>query len=242
MSTDKQQPTAEQISEVRTHILQRMEKEPPAEPFHPNDLKRMNDSDVWITKLLEIYELDLEKCKIRLWDNLVWRQSFGVNEITENNVNQEYLTDGSIYVHNKDKDGKPLLILNIKMHSKSRNQEDLMRVLVYWVERLERENGLGKITIFMDMTGSGLSNLDLDFIKAIIGVFETKYPYAPNYILVHELPFLLNAAFKIVKTFLPAEALKILKVTTKKDIEQYVDKDNCLQVWGGNDSFVYKFK
>jgi len=52
---------------------------------------------------------------------------------------------------------------------------------------------------------------------------------------------LLLAAFKIVKTFLPEKALKILKVTSKKDIVQYVDKDNCLKIWGGNDEYIYKF-
>lgn len=151
----------------------------------------MNDSDVWITKLLKVYDLDVEKTNTRLWDNLIWRQSFGVNDITAKTLNQEYLTDGSIYAHNKDRDGKPLLIISIKKHSKSRNQEDLLRIIVYWVERLQQESN-DKITLFMDMTGSGLGNMDIDFIKAIIGIFETKYPYVPNYILVHELPFLLN--------------------------------------------------
>jgi len=134
----------------------------------------------------------VEKCITRLWDNLAWRKSFGVYDITEANLNQEFLNDGSIYVHNKDRDGKPLLILTIKKHSKSRNQEDLLRILVFWIERLQRDSNLDKITIFMDMTGAGLSNLDMSFIKSIIGVFETKYPYVPNYILVHDLPFLLD--------------------------------------------------
>ncbi|XP_017100278.2 motile sperm domain-containing protein 2 [Drosophila bipectinata] len=240
MPTD-QEPTAEQIAEVRTAILKKLEAEPPAEPFHPNDLKRLKDSDLWISKLLKIYEFDLEKTNTRLWDNLIWRQSFGVNDITVNSLNQEFLNDGSIYAHNKDRDGKPLLIISMKKHSKSRNLDDLIRIIVYWVERLQQETNLDKITLFMDMTGSGLSNMDIDFIKANIGIFETKYPYVPNYIIVHELPFLLNAAFKIVKTFLPEEALRILRVTTKKDIDQYVDKDNCLKLWGGNDDYEYKF-
>ncbi|KAH8270544.1 hypothetical protein KR018_011288 [Drosophila ironensis] len=240
MPTDEV-PTAEQIAEVRTATLKKLEAEPPAEPFHPNDLKRLTDSDAWITKLLQVYDFDLEKTKTRIWENLTWRQSFGVNEITEKNVNQEYLNDGSVYAHNKDRDGKRLLIISIRKHSKSRNQEDLLRVIVYWLERLQRETDMDKVTLFMDMTGSGLGNMDIDFIKAIIGIFETRYPYVPNYIVVHELPFLLNAAFKIVKTFLPAEALKILRVTTKKDLDQYVDKDNCLKLWGGNDDYEYKF-
>ncbi|XP_017071248.1 motile sperm domain-containing protein 2 [Drosophila eugracilis] len=236
-----QDPTAEQISQVKTSILQKLEKEPPAEPFHPNDLKRITESDLWITKLLQVYDFDVEKCITRLWDNLAWRKSFGVYDINETNLNQEYLNDGSIFVHNKDKDGKPLLILTINMHSKSRNLDDLLRIIVFWIEKVQRETNLDKMTIFMDMTGTGLSNLDLDFTKGIIGMIETKYPYVPNYILVHDLPFLLNAAFKVVKTFLPAEALKILKVTTKKDLDQYVDKENSLKLWGGNDDYVYKF-
>lgn len=40
---------------------------------------------------------------------------------------------------------------------------------------------------------------------------------------------------------MPAEALEILRVTTKKDINEYVDKDNCLKIWGGNDDYTFKF-
>ncbi|ALC44128.1 CG32407, partial [Drosophila busckii] len=237
----KPQPTAAQISEVKTRLFKRMETEPPAVPFCAKDLARINDNDIWITKLLEAYKLDVEKCIVRLWDNLAWRQSYGVNEITEASLNQEYLHDGEIYVHNQDMDSCPLLIVNFSKHSKSKSQDDLLRIVVYWVERMQREKYLQKVTLFMDMTGAGLSNLDVDFIKAIINVFETKYPNAPNWIIVHELPFLLNAAFKIVKGFMPPEALEILRVTTKKDIGEYVDQDNCLKIWGGNDDYSFKF-
>ncbi|XP_034111680.1 motile sperm domain-containing protein 2 [Drosophila albomicans] len=237
-----EQPTAEQVNEVKTRFLKNLEEQPPAVPFHPSDLARIKDSDVWITQLLEAYKLDVEKAIIRLRENCEWRQSFGTNDITATNINQEYLNDGEIYVHNQDKDGMPLLIVNFSKHSKSKNHDDLIRVIVYWVERVQHQyNYEKKITLFMDMTGAGLSNLDLDFIKRIVGLFETKYPNAPNYIVVHELPFLLNAAFKIVKGFMPAEALEILRVTTKKDINEYVDKENCLKSWGGNDDYTYKF-
>lgn len=162
-------------------------------PFHPNDLARIQDSDLWIKQLLEAYKLDVEKTITRLWENCEWRQSYGVHDINETNVNQDLLHDGEIFVRNKDRDGMPLLIVNISKHSKSKNQEDLIKLIVYWVERTQREyNYEKKITLFMDMTGSGLSNLDLDFIKRIIALFETKYAYTPNYIVVHELPFLLN--------------------------------------------------
>ncbi|XP_032587194.1 motile sperm domain-containing protein 2 [Drosophila mojavensis] len=236
------QPSAEQVNEVKTRFLAKLKSEPPAVPFHASDLARINDNDIWITVLLEAYKLDVEKTITRLWENCEWRQSYGTNNITEKDVNQEYLNDGEIYVHNQDHEGKPLLIVDFSKHSKSKNQDDLIRLIVYWVERIQRKDYLQKMTLFMDMTNAGLSNLDLDFIKAIINLFETKYPYTPNYIIVHQLPFLLNAAFKVVKTFMPADALEILRVTTKKDIKQYVNQDNCLKIWGGNDDYKFKFE
>ncbi|EDV97463.1 motile sperm domain-containing protein 2 [Drosophila grimshawi] len=235
------QPSAEQVNEVKTRFLAKMEAEPPAVPFHPSDLARIKDNDVWITRLLVAYKLDVEKAILRLYQNCEWRQSYGTNDINESNVNQEYLKDGEIFVHNHDKDGHPLLIVDMSKHSKSKNHDDLLRVIVYWLERVQREVYLQKVTLFMDMTNAGLGNLDLDYIKQIIQLFETKYPNAPNHIVVHELPFLLNAAFKIVKGFMPAEALEILRVTTKKDINEYVDKDNCLKAWGGNDDYTFRF-
>lgn len=55
------------------------------------------------------------------------------------------------------------------------------------------------------------------------------------------LIFLFAAAFKIIKGFLPAKALEILKMISKKDINQYIDKANCLASWGGNDLYEFKF-
>ena len=50
-----------------------------------------------------------------------------------------YLEDGSMFSHNRDKDGKSLFILKCKKHIKGqRDLEELKRCLVYWFERLER--------------------------------------------------------------------------------------------------------
>lgn len=40
---------------------------------------------------------------------------------------------------------------------------------------------------------------------------------------------------------LPEKAVEILKVIKKKDINQYIDKDNCLASWGGNDNYQFTF-
>jgi hypothetical protein len=54
-------------------------------------------------------------------------------------VRLDYLQNGSFFAHNKDKDGKTLLIFKSKKHVKGQaNMDDLKRCVVYWFERLER--------------------------------------------------------------------------------------------------------
>lgn len=53
--------------------------------------------------------------------------------------------------------------------------------------------------------------------------------------------YLCLAAFKVIKTLLPPKAVEILKMISKKDVTQYVPKDNCLVSWGGSDSYEFQF-
>lgn len=64
--------------------------------------------------------------------------------------------------------------------------------LVYWFDRLEKQEKGDRITIFFEMTGAGLSNLDMDFVQYLITLFRDYYPYFLNYIIVFEMSWILN--------------------------------------------------
>ncbi|XP_005190834.1 motile sperm domain-containing protein 2 [Musca domestica] len=236
-------PSKEQVDELRNMFIQKYETNPPLEKFHPVDIDRVRNDDLWCTRFLEMYDLDMKLSFEKLWSTCIWRQKFGANDSNETNVRMDYLSDGVIFPHNCDVDGKPLLIFKTSKHIKgAKDMNELLKVLIYWVERIQRERHLEKMTIFFDMDGTGLSNMDLDFIKMIIETFKMYYPNTLNYILVFEMAWILNAAFKIVKALLPEKAVEILKIITKKTINTYVDKDNCLTSWGGNDNYVFSFE
>lgn len=85
------------------------------------------------------------------------------------------------------------------------------QVLVYYLERLEREEE-GRISWLFDCKDAGLRNLDLELINFIIACMQHHYPDFLNYIYVLELPWLLGAAFKLVKAALPAAGRAKLRV------------------------------
>lgn len=50
-----------------------------------------------------------------------------------------FLGEGGLFVRNRDKDGKIMLIFRVKTHAKGQhNMDDLKKFVIYWFERLER--------------------------------------------------------------------------------------------------------
>lgn len=47
--------------------------------FHPADLARINDNDIWLTKFLQDKDLDMDGAFHMLWDTCIWRTEFGTN-------------------------------------------------------------------------------------------------------------------------------------------------------------------
>lgn len=49
------------------------------------------------------------------------------------------------------------------------------------------------------------------------------------------------AVFKIIKTWLPEKAVEKIKFLKKGDLKEYVDPDQALKCWGGNDNYTFVF-
>jgi hypothetical protein len=77
--------------------------------------------------------------------------------------------------------------------------EDMKKFFVYHLERLGREDGGEQFSIVFDCRNAGLKNMDMEFTQFMINTMKDFYPDPLNYILVFEMPWVLNAAFKIIK-------------------------------------------
>ena len=62
----------------------------------------------------------------------------------------------------------------------------IINVLIY-----RQENG-EMISLFFDMEGAVMANMDMDYTKYIISLFKNYYPYFLNYIIIFEMAWVLN--------------------------------------------------
>jgi len=239
-------PTPQQLQNLRESALAKIRENGEAN-FLSEDIQKLSKSDHYVTRFwLHVFDLPGdqgdEACNMIL-ETFKWRKSFGVDAINTNTINSVFFDKGNVYAHNRDKDGKKLLVFSVGTHEKGKHDMvELKKFFVYYLERLEREENGDQITIMFDCRNAGLKNMDMEFIQFIIGVFKDYYPDMLNYILVFEMPWVLNAAWKVIKAWLPAAAVKKIKFLNKSSISEYIDDDNKRECWGGMDTWEYTFE
>lgn len=213
----------------------------PPGAFHPSDLERVKD-DKYLARILHHQENDaVQSCEM-LWNILVWRKTVNANDLNENTVKLDYLTEGAVFPHGRDIDGHLMLVIKSKLHVKGQKDfEELKKCIIYWFDRIEREENGKAITFFFDMDSCGLSNMDLDLIKYLILLMKEYYPLFLHYIIIFQMPWILNAAFKVVKSLLPAKAIEKMKFTSRENLSDFVPPDQALICWGGKNDYVFEF-
>ncbi|XP_049884244.1 motile sperm domain-containing protein 2-like [Pectinophora gossypiella] len=230
-------------SEVRALFEARLKDgipNPPGE-FNPSDLERVKD-DKYINRIIAHMENNVQLAADMLWDIMVWRKTVGANELNESNIRMDYVQEGTFFPHGRDIDGSLLMVIKSKHHVKGqKDMEEIKKIVIYWFDRIEREEGGKKISLFFDMDGCGLGNMDMELIKYLITLLKLYYPFFLNYIIIYQMPWVLSAAFKVVKTLLPAKAVEKMKFVTKDTLKDIVAPDQALVCWGGRNEYVFKF-
>lgn len=239
-------PSGQELQEVRRRALAKL-SDIGSDKLYQSDVDRVAQSDHYITRFwLHTYDLpgdQIDEAANMIATCLKWRKEFGVHEIKESDLKESILERGSLYSHNRDKDGKKLLVLSIGRHVKgAEKMEDLKKFFIYIMERLEREENGDEITMVFDCRNAGIKNLDMEFVQFVIGVFKDYYPNMLNYILVFEMPWVLNAAWKIIKGWLPAAGVKKIRFLTKATMGEYVNDQNRFEYWGGSDPWEYEYE
>lgn len=241
--TEGMEPSREQIQTIRNGAKEKFE-ELGLDNFNERDLSRLETSDDYVARFfLHVYDLpgeQEEEAITMILQTFKWRKEFEVEDINIDNVNKAFFEKGAVFSHNRDRDGKKLLVFEVRKHIKGvEKMDEMKKFFVYYLERIDQEENGDKITIVFDCTNCGLKNMDMEFIQFIIGCFKDYYPCMLNYILVFEMPWVLNAAWKIIKAWLPASGVKLIKFLTKSNINEYIDESNALEAWGGSDPWIY---
>ncbi|XP_028846945.1 motile sperm domain-containing protein 2 isoform X2 [Denticeps clupeoides] len=234
---DTESKTEETRQRFRTEYLQES-----SDRYDSRDVYRlMKDDDLvegYLTWRLHVVEDALKMID----DSFLWRKEYCVNDLTESCIPKWMFETGAVYLHGYDKEGNKLFWFKVKLHIKdAKTILDKKKYVAFWLERYSKQEPGKPLTVVFDMSESGLSNIDMDFVKYIINCFKVYYPKFLSKMIMYEMPWIMNAAWKIVKTWLGPEAISKLKFVSKSDVQTYISPEHLPPHMGGTDPFKYSY-
>lgn len=246
MGVEGADPTDQEVKEIRDLVSEKV-NEVGLDKIDTECYQKIKYDDDYLSKYFrhtfDHPGLQVEAAAKMIVNTLTWRKDFGAGLISEKDFPPSVLEKGSLFSHNRDKDGCKLLVFSVGKHVKGmESMENMKKFFVYFLERLNREEKGNQITVMFDCKGAGIKNMDMEFVQFLINCMKEYYPDPLNYILVYEMPWVLNAAFKIIKGWLPPAAVKKIKFLTKSNMGEYLTEENRLEEWGGTDSWQYHWE
>ncbi|PCH42236.1 CRAL/TRIO domain-containing protein [Wolfiporia cocos MD-104 SS10] len=176
----------------------------------------------------------------RLEETLIWRREFGLYDLlTPEHVEPEAVT-GKMVIFGYDVDGRPALYLR----PSKQNTEESVRQMHFLTWMLERT---------VDLMGPGIENLALmvDFAdraknpsiaqsRATVNILQNHYPERLGRALIINVPFLVNAFFKVITPFLDPVTREKMRFNPSCVREGLFSSDSLMREWGGDCAFEYK--
>jgi len=172
-----------------------------------------------------------------------FRKDMKLNDTNEDTFTRDLWEVGGIFFHGRDNQGQRIFYLNVRCHrrdSPPERQHAEKLGLVYGLERAFKENPK-QIVVCLDMSSTGIANLDIDFVKYILTCFKFYFPTFLAYFLIFDMPWIFNAAWKVIKQWLSAEAASRIKFVTKGNVQDYINADNLPVHMGGTDEFKFEY-
>lgn len=232
--------TQDQIRDLRQHFLDTWNEED--DVYYEEDVKKIRESDDFCRKMIAHVRGDMELAHKVAAYSLRWRKYVKIADIKEEGIPKAFFEQKAIYPYNKDKLGCYVLVLQNKNYTK--NMADAIQVkqvFLYFLEKLYNDHGAKKVTMLLDCSDAGLSNLDIDFTKFIFNVFLKRYPMGLGYVIVYDMPWLFNAAWKVIRSWMMPEASERVKMVNKTQITEFIDPKDLPVRMGGTDTYEYSY-
>jgi len=227
------------IDETRRLLKERYIKNP--DSFYDDDYARMLNDDWTVTRFLLRRRLDPKKTAKLMEECGRFRKQYKMSEVQLWEFPVEFHRAGGLFKFAPDRVGNITMYMRIKMYRRVPEISDVFKAFILCV--LEQcdvaNNGRGTAVVF-DLSGCGLQNVDLGFLSWLLSSFRNYCPKGVSYILVYNLPWILNATCKLAMTWMSASNRRALRFVYGDEIENFIARENLPDYLGGTCKLNYR--
>ncbi|KAG9510261.1 Cystathionine gamma-lyase, partial [Fragariocoptes setiger] len=226
------------IEETRRLLRKKYLKRP--DSFIKEDYERMLVDDWTVSRFLLRCRQDPKRASRLMEQCGKFRQQYkmGLSKLSDFPV--EFHRSGGLFRYAPDRVGNETLYMRIKMHRRLSELSNIMKQYILCVlEECDRaNNGRGTAVVF-DLTGCGLQNVDPSFLFWLVYSFRNYCPKGLSYIIVYNLPWILNATAKLALSWLSSTNRKRLRFVSGDAIQDFIAPENLPDFMGGTCKIDY---
>ncbi|CAO3632519.1 unnamed protein product [Mucor hiemalis] len=205
-----------------------------------------DNPDAVALRFLRARKWDIDAAYNMLANTLRWRLHMRIDEIVAlgengmrdhlNSIKPELgdcfitqLNSGKAYLGGPDKDGRGICFINVSLHYKEDQPQEIIKLLTMYVMETSRvvvHQPVESNCIVFNMDNFTLKNMDFDFVKFLVGCFEAYYPETLGSCLIHRAPWVFSTVWNLITPLLdPVVASKIHFTKNLEELTNYVSKD-----------------
>lgn len=227
------------IEETRRLLKKKYLKRP--ESFQRDDYERMLKDDWTVSRFLLRCRLQPKRAARLMEECGKFRNEYrmGVSKLSDFPI--EFHRAGGLFSYAPDRVGNQTLYMRVKMHRRVPELNQIMREFILCcLENCDRaNNGRGTAVIF-DLTGCGLQNVDPGFLFWLVYSFRNYCPKGLSYIIIYNLPWILNATAKLALSWLSSTNKRRLRFVSGDGIQDFIAPENLPDYMGGTCKINYK--
>lgn len=227
------------VEATRVSLKKKFAKRP--ESFLREDLDRMLEDDWTVSRFLLRCRQDPKRAAKLMEQCGKFRREYKMGRSKLADFPIEFHRAGGLFRYAPDRVGNQTLYMRIKMHRRVSELSQIMKEFILCVlEDCDRaNNGRGTAVIF-DLTASGLQNVDPGFLFWLVYSFRNYCPKGLSYIIIYNLPWILNATMKLALSWLSSTNRKRLRFVSGEAIKDFIAPENLPDFMGGTCKQSYR--
>ncbi|EUD67124.1 hypothetical protein C922_02274 [Plasmodium inui San Antonio 1] len=186
------------------------------------------EDDNYVLRFLQGNEFHFEKCYYDMHRHLEWRNE---NLPVKYDDMKDMLEKGYIYVHGRDKQMHPIIVINCKTFI-STNPKDVLKVAYYWMEfiisNLFIEGKIEQWRVIIDLSSCGVMNIPIGTLRDISKCLSCNYRSRLAKMLVLSAPLFVTGIWHMMKSIIPVvtqQKITISSSEVEKKLLEQVDLD-----------------
>ncbi|OMH84257.1 CRAL-TRIO domain-containing protein [Zancudomyces culisetae] len=209
----------------------------------------VNDSpDSVILRYLREADWDADLAMNRLLDTLAWRTKSKIDELNwygESIANLRYMQRGVAIINGRDKLGRPIVYINLSRIYPS--EQTLLANLAGTILTMERARSyltrdIQKVCLIVDVKEMSSKNYDITYYRLFLRFLCNYYPECLGAVLVYSESWLFRGVWLVAKNYIHANVVaKVRFVKNFKELSLYIDKEELLEKYGGENSYDFKY-